>query len=323
MARIKKKPIPKQIRGAADSKERISNIDHGHDLFGEKVEKIPVLKERYSWYPINVLYTPHPDWDRRRRKWRDYLLIGEDNYGLQAAEIEEQLNFDKYKGGQGISKTKIASEAVFDPMLLEVLADWYCPEGGSIIDPFNGSHVSAGVFSKLGYKYTGIDIRQQIIDQNNEKLSRICPELSWTYLCGPSQFVLDELAFEEFDLFNSCPPYANLVRYSNNKDDISNMDYYEFVSLYRVIIAKCSALLKRGGYATITIGQVRDKKTGGLLPFREDTIRAFQDCGMLYYNDIPLIGPIGSGAIRAKGTFERGMGKLVNVHQIVLIFKKI
>jgi hypothetical protein len=312
----------KPIQGEADKKERLSSKVLLKDLWGNDIEEIPVLKDRYSWYPVNVLYTPHDDWNKRRKKWRDWLLIGD--VGIQGDEIEEQDNFDKYKGGQGISKTKIASEAVFDPMLLEVLSDWYCPDGGKIIDPFNGSHVSGCLFQKLGYNYTGIDIRQNIIDQNNEKVAKIIPENPPRYLCGDSNVVLDGLIFEEFDLFNSCPPYANLVKYSDRVPiigDISLLDYDEFVPLYTSIIHKVCAILKRGGYATITIGQIRDKD-GSLLPFREDTIAAFKSCGMKYWNDVPLIGPLGSAAIRAKGTFERGMGKLVNVHQIVLVFKK-
>jgi hypothetical protein len=314
---------------SADKKERLSKKENiVQDIWGQMVEEIPVLKDRYSWYPVNVLYTPHADWNKRRRKWRDYLLLDEDNFGIQASEIEEQLNFDKYKGGQGISKVKIASEAVFDPMLLEILADWYCPENGTIFDTFNGSHVSGCVFQKLGYRYTGIDIRQSIIDQNNEKVKRIIPENPPEYICGDANDVLDDLAFDDrrFDFYNSCPPYADLVRYSKAnpiKGDISMVDYKDFVPMYRSIIHKACSLINHGGYACYTIGQIRDKKTGGLLPFREDTIKAFQDAGMLYYNDVPLIGPLGSAAIRAKGTFERGKGKLVNVHQIVLVFKKV
>lgn len=309
---------------SADKKIRTSKAIPKKDLWGEVIEEVPVLKDRYSWYPVNILYTPHNDWNKRRKKWRDYLLIGD--VGIQGEEIEDVTNFDKFKGGQGISKVKIASEAVFDPMLLEVLSDWYCPLGGSIIDPFNGSHVSAGVFQTLGYKFTGIDVRQKIINQNNEKLSKIIPGNLPTYLCGDSNNVLDEIFYEQFDMLNSCPPYADLVKYSKDapiKGDISLLDYDKFVVAYRSIIRKCCSLLKHHSYACFTIGQVRHKKTGELLPFMEDTISAFKDCGMMYWNEVPLIGPLGSAAIRAKNTFERGnQGMLVNVHQTVLVFKK-
>lgn len=318
----KKIPILKS-KGAADSKVRESSAIDKINLWGDKIEEIPVLKDRYSWYPFNVLNTTHNDWNKRRKKWRNFLQVGD--VGIQGEEIEDNTAFDKFKGGQGISKIKIAEEAVFDPFLLEVLADWYCPEGGKIIDPFNGSHVSGCLFQKLGYNYTGIDVRQKIIDQNLIKVSQIIPENPPRYLCGDSNEVLDELFFEEFDFLNSCPPYSYLVKYSKLdpiKGDISLLDYDEFVEAYRSIIRKCCSLLKNKSYAAFTIGQVRDLKTGELLPFMEDTIKAFKDCGMMHWNEVPLLGPYGSASMRAKGTFERGMGKLVNVHQTVLIFKK-
>lgn len=314
-----------KAKSAAGSKERESNaIDHGVvDLWGAKKENIPVLKDRYSWYPFNVLNTMHGDWNKRRKLWREFALIGD--VGIQGEEIEENEAFKKMKAGQGIAKVKIAEEAVFDPFLLEILADWYCPQGGHILDYFNGSHVSGCVFQKLGYKYTGIDVRQKIIDQNNAKVALIIPENPPRYLCGNSKHLLDDLIFEEFDMINSCPPYAWLVKYSKDNPvdgDISLLDYEPFIVEYREIIRKGNLLLKRNCYACITIGQVRDLKTGGLLPFKQDTIKAFEDCGMLLYNEVQLIGSLGSAAVRAKGTFERGDGKLVNVHQTVLIFRK-
>lgn len=320
----------------SDEKVRKPRIDRSKtNLFGEKEECIPVLKDRYTVEPFNVFDTRGGEWNRRRRKWRDYLLIGsvgeEGRVGIQAEEIEINNAFSKkFNSGKGIVNVKIAEEAVFDQFLLECLFDLFCPDEGHILDPFNGSHISGAIACTLGYQFTGIDIRQKIIDQNNEKINEIIKKTPGTlletcrpnYFCGDSKIVLDELFYNEYDLINSCPPYANLVKYSDLEGDISGLDYDDFVEAYRSIIKKCCFVLKDNCYATITIGQIRNKKTGELLPFMEDTIKAFKDCKMKHWNEVPLIGSYGSAAMRAKGTFERGKGKLVNVHQTVLIFKK-
>ena len=61
-------------------------------------------------------------------------------------------------------------------------------------------------------------------------------------------------------------------------------------------------------------------KNGGYLGFVPDTIRAFMDCGMQYYNEAILLTPIASASMRANGNMKSK--KLVKVHQNILIFKK-
>jgi hypothetical protein len=124
---------------------------------------------------------------------------------------------------------------------------------------------------------------------------------------------------KEFDFVFSCPPYADLEIYSDLEGDISNMPYVEFMKAYEEIIAKSCNLLKAGCYACFVVGEVRDKK-GNYIGFVPDTIRAFQKCGMSYYNEAILLNPIASASMRANGNMKSQ--KLVKVHQNVLIFKK-
>ena len=51
---------------------------------------------------------------------------------------------------------------------------------------------------------------------------------------------------EEFDFIFSCPPYGNLEIYSDMQDDISNMEYPQFLKIYESIIAKSCKILKQG-----------------------------------------------------------------------------
>ena len=124
---------------------------------------------------------------------------------------------------------------------------------------------------------------------------------------------------KEYDFVFSCPPYANLEVYSDLEGDISNMPYDEFMKSYESIINKSCRLLKQGGYACFVVGEVRDKK-GNYIGFVPDTIKAFQKCGMHYYNEAILLNGLGSGALRVEGNMKTQ--KLVKVHQNILVFKK-
>ena len=47
--------------------------------------------------------------------------------------------------------------------------DWFCPKGGTILDPFAGGSVRGIVASEMGYNYTGIDISETQILANQKQ----------------------------------------------------------------------------------------------------------------------------------------------------------
>jgi hypothetical protein len=55
--------------------------------------------------------------------------------------------------------------------------------------------------------------------------------------------------------------------------------------------------------------------------FVRETINAFEDAGLAFYNDAVLVTMAGSAPLRARRQFEAGR-KLVKTHQNVLVFVK-
>ena len=279
------------------------------DLFGKEVKKDVILRELYIEPPFSVLDTKSGSWQRRKKNWKRLGIKSE--VGRDSSVIN--------MGTANVSKNTADYVSIFDPVLCELMYRWYCPEGGKILDPFAGGSVRGIVAGYLGYNYTGIDIRQEQIDSNIEQVNEICNDVKPTYLVGDSDVVLDSVD-EQFDFVFSCPPYADLEVYSDLPGDISNMDYTSFMAAYRSIIVKSCDRLKSGGYACFVVGEVRDKK-GNYLGFVPDTVDAFVDAGLKYYNEAILLNAIASASMRAQRMFE-GNRKLVKVHQNVLIFKK-
>lgn len=112
---------------------------------------------------------------------------------------------------------------------------------------------------------------------------------------------------------------GDLEKYSDLDGDISNMPYDAFFATYKAIIAKSCGLLRVGGFACFVVGEFRTKD-GSYVGFVPDTVRAFQECGMRYYNEAILLNSIASASIRAAGNMKSQ--KLVKVHQNVLVFHK-
>ena len=224
------------------------------DLFGNEIIKDEILRDRFIEPPFSVLDTKSGNWIRRKKLWISKGLkseIGRDS----------NMTFGKFTPHSGDSnRFDDKSTSIFDPALCEVLYNWFCVPGGAILDPFAGGSVRGIVANYLGYKYTGVDIRQEQIDSNREQALDILPiDNQPQWYVGDSNIVLNGFT-KQFDFVFSCPPYADLEVYSDLPGDISNKPYKQFLELYENIIEKSCKLLKNGGYACFVVGEVRDKK---------------------------------------------------------------
>ena len=129
------------------------------DLFGNVIEKKVLLRETFIEPPFSVIDSKSGTWQARKRKWKNLGIKSEVGRDAVSIHIGTKANSD-----EGSEQTRI-----FDPALCELMYRWFCPEGGSILDPFAGGSVRGIVANYLGYKYTGIDIRQEQIESNIEQ----------------------------------------------------------------------------------------------------------------------------------------------------------
>lgn len=298
-------------------------IKNDDDLFGGKIIKENPTRTKFIEPPFTVIDTKSGNWQGRKRAWKNLGIKSE--VGRDVA-LWKGTNSSFAKAEYGKTKDDVLeNESVFDPALCEILYNWYCPTGGSILDPFAGGSVRGIVANYLGFKYTGIDIRQEQVDSNRSQAVDILEgDNQPIWHVGDSNKVITGLD-DYYDLVFSCPPYADLEVYSDLPGDISNMKYPEFIKMYGSIIDKSCSRLKDGGYAIFVVGEVRnpDKKAGGAYyGFVPDTIDCFIKAGMIYYNEAILLNAIGTAMLRANNIFVRGDKKLVKTHQNILIFKK-
>lgn len=286
-------------------------MEVGLDLFGEPIEKKNELKEMFGENPFSILDTKSGLWQARKRNWIKLGIKSEIGRDAKTYHIQDWAS-DK-------GRTMPSDTSIFDPVLCELMYKWFCPSGGAILDPFAGGSVRGIVANYLGFHYTGIDIRQEQVDNNREQaldILEVNNQPQW--YVGDSNKVLDNMT-TEFDLVFSCPPYADLEVYSDLEGDISNMKYDDFLKAYESIIKKSCERLKKGGFAIFVVGEVRDKN-GNYYGFVPDTYNCFKKAGLHLYNEAILATSLASAALRAGGNMKSK--KLVKVHQNILIFKK-
>lgn len=279
-----------------------------YDLFGNAIVEDVILREQFLEPPFSILDTKTGSWQRRKRQWIDKGIKSEVGRSVSVINMDTQKKEN--------NSTKYTS--IFDPSLCEVLYRWFCPDGGTILDPFAGGSVRGIVANYLGYNYTGIEIRPEQVESNYIQAREIIPHHQPNWICGDSLKELDLLS-EKYDFVFSCPPYGDLEVYSDLDGDISNMSYQDFLAAYEEIILKSVNRLNDGGMAVFVVGEFRDKN-GNYVGFVPDTIKAFEKAGAHYYNEAILLNPVASASMRANGNMKTK--KLVKIHQNILIFKK-
>ncbi len=309
----------------------------------EKVEREIANNLRKNWVvpPMSVFDSRNGEWQDRKRLWRqlvDNRTIGEGreetlykspemrypHLYADSREEREKLGIsfreyiEKYATDEDLKLDGAfaAGTSLFDPVLAEVVMKWFAPKGGKIIDPFGGEPTKGIVAGVLGFQYTAVEFRQEQVD-TNRKACEGYPNVR--YFCGDSNNIDTIVEDTGFDLCFTSPPYYDLEVYS--KEDMSALGTYEeFMQQYYNIFKKCVDKLKDKGFLVVKVGEIRNKKTTVYRNFVGDNITIFKDLGLHYWNEIILVQPIGTSAMRAEKNMETR--KVQHVHQNILVFKK-
>ena len=258
--------------------------------------------------PFSVIDTTRQEWRDRVNQWKAI--------GIDSGKGRK----DGLTGG-GLFNNINNATSIFDPALCELLYLWFTPKGATVLDPFAGGSVRGIVASILGRQYFGNDLRPEQVQENREQAAEICKDCEPVWSIGDSKNILRIMDGLEFDFVFSCPPYADLEVYSDRPEDISNMSYADFIAAYRKIIADSCSMLRQDRFACFVVGEVRDKKSGVYRNFVSDTIKAFTEAGLSYYDEIVLLNAVGTLPVRVGKQFNQSR-KIGKRHQNILVFVK-
>jgi DNA modification methylase len=232
------------------------------------------------------------------------------------------------RGGGGVAGT-----SVFDPVLCELMYQWFGKPGGSVLDPFAGESTKGIVAGWRGFSYTGCELRQSQIDANNRQAEEVAKKAEEnghagfvppTWIQGDSaklEDVLQENLAEKFDFIFTSPPYYDLEIYSASEKDGSAFETYDkFMLWYENIFRQAVARLNDNRFLCVKIGEIRDEN-GMYRNFVGDNISVFRRLGLHYYNEIILVTARGSLPVRVRSQFPK-YRKIGKTHQNVLVFWK-
>lgn len=274
-----------------------------------------ILARRFGAVPFTIFDGRGGDWISRKRLW--HAVIGD------RGESREALTWNKAGGsdpvsllirGQGLAN----GVSLLDPVLTETLLQWFTPTAGHVVDPCAGDTVAGYVAGALGFRFTGIEIRQEQADLNSARVQRAGFGDRVRYCCDDGEKILEHVPTASADLLFSCPPYHNLERYSDDPADLSTLGYDAFIDKLGRIIAAGVATLRPNRFAVYIVGDLR-APGGGYRRFPDHVKDAFARAGMTLWNHGVLLTPTGSAAVRAGRPMALNRS-LTKVHQDVLVF---
>ena len=257
--------------------------------------------------PFSILDTRSKEWQERKRWW------------INTYNIQSELGREDTQSRARFWEDNTVS--IFDATLCEKMYEWFCPKEGRVLDPFAGGSVRGIVATEMGFIYNGIDLSDEQIEANKKQSDKP------NWITGDSEWVIDSIYDKTQDFVFTCPPYYDLEKYTNNPEDLSNMDADSFDKKYYSILKKAAAKLKDNRFFAVVVSEVREQSVTGNYKIGKykglvwKTIRACEEAGLHFYNDMILFNSQHQAA-RVVDTYFKRNRKVASVHQNILVFVK-
>ena len=228
------------------------------------------------------------------------------------SQARETLNSNRSDRRHGVNNGKCS---IFNPQLAQMILAAYAPMNGKIYDPFGGGGTRGYIATKMGYDYTGVEIRE-------EEYNRVLAQMKEWNL--NFKFILaDSIKYrpnESFDFIYTCPPYYDLEVYSDMEEDLSNApSYMEYLNMLQKVLKNCYDILKKDSFAVFVVGNFRNKK-GELEHLNGDLITKAKEVGFKLWDELIWMGASNVALTRC-GKFEKNR-KSVRMHEYIIILKK-
>lgn len=156
----------------------------------------------------------------------------------------------------------------FIPQIPRQLILRYTKRNDVVFDPFVGSGTTAYEAESLGRHFIGVDIQPELIEHIKSKVDNknyfaelIAGDSTDQKIFSDIAEILNKRKRKNIQLAILHPPYADIIKFSNNNKDLSNAkSLNDFLSSFSLVISNTLSLLEKNRYLAIVIG---DKYTQG------------------------------------------------------------
>ncbi|MGB5288088.1 MAG: DNA methyltransferase [Ignavibacteriaceae bacterium] len=193
--------------------------------------------------------------DLNLNRWKEYNDLITDSLWI----------FDK-RDTSGVHKADYWGN--FIPQIPNQLLRRFTKKGDWVLDPFLGSGTTLIECRRLGRNGVGVELNKEVSKKTESTLHKEKNPFKVTtkILTGNSAIVdfkteLEKLKVSSFQFIIIHPPYWNIIKFSNKKDDLSNAKSVQnFLQLFGQVVENTYPHLEKGRYCAVVIG---DKYSAG------------------------------------------------------------
>lgn len=217
--------------------------------------------------------------DLNLNRWKEYDDIITDSLWILNKRDNSGIHHAGYWGN-------------FIPQIPNQLLRRYTKKGEWILDPFLGSGTTLIEAQRLGRNAVGIELSKKVLDLTKKNILKEANsnKVVLEFINGDSASVdlnkkISALQIKSFQFQIFHPPYWDIIKFSENKNDLSNANSIdEFLKGFGKVLDNCLPLLDRKRFAAIVIS---DKYSNGeWVPLGFYVMQEFLKRGMILKSTI-------------------------------------
>lgn len=166
----------------------------------------------------------------------------------------------------------------FSPYVAKNIILRYSEPNDLILDQFVGGGTTLIECKLNNRNAVGIDINPNAVERTIEKLNFDCNFENDIKVEIGNACNLENIKDNSIDLICTHPPYANVIKYSNDiSEDLSRLAYKDFLIAIEKVASECYRVLNKNKFCAIVMGDIR--KNGMVQPLGFEVMQRFVNVG--------------------------------------------
>lgn len=214
--------------------------------------------------------------DINLKNWRDYNHIKTDTLWEFPTRLKDGGHSNEYHGN-------------YIPQIAQQLYERFTKKGDVVLDLFFGSGTSGIEAVNMQRRCIGVELKDTLAESVSEKFTPkqlvtdvniICADSTTELAKEKVQARLDIMGKKKAQFLVLHPPYDDIIKFSDKKEDLSNCSSTEeFYDLFEKVAKNGYDLLEKGRFAALIIGD--SYKNSQIQPLGFECMRRMNNLGFI------------------------------------------